>query len=141
MYSTYKEGKSVVAERFIRTLKNKIYKHMITVSKKCLLYVLDDIVNKYNNKHHRTTRVKPIDVKSDSYAEFNVYSNDKDPKFKVGNHVKISKYKYIFAKGYAPNWSEEVFVISKIKNTFPQTYVISDLNGENIVGTFYEKEL
>ena len=62
--------------------------------------VLDDIVNKYNNKYHRTTRVKPIDVKSDSYAEFNVDSNDKDPKFKVGNHVKISKYKYIFAKGY-----------------------------------------
>ena len=103
--------------------------------------VLDDIVNKHNNKYHRTTRMKPIDVKSDSYAEYNVDSNDKDPKFKVGNHVKISKYKYTFAKGYAPNWSEEVFVISKIKNTFPQTYVISDLNGENIVGTFYEKEL
>ena len=67
--------------------------------------------------------------------------NDKDPKFKVGNHVRISKHKNIFAKGYTPNWSEEVFVVSKIKNTVPWTYVINDLNGEEIIGTFYEKEL
>ena len=67
--------------------------------------------------------------------------NDKDPKFKVGDHVRISKYKNIFAKGYTPNWSEEVFVIKKVKNTVPWTYVINDLNGEEIIGTFYEKEL
>ena len=65
----------------------------------------------------------------------------KDPKFKVGDHVRISKYKNIFAKGYTPNWSEEVFVINKIKNTVPWTYAISDLNGEEITGSFYEKEL
>ena len=65
----------------------------------------------------------------------------KDPKFKVGDHVRISKYKNIFAKGYMPNWSEEVFVVKKVKNTAPWTYVINDLNGEEITGKFYEKEL
>ena len=93
------------------------------------------------NAVHRTIKMKPIDVTSDSYAECNEDFNKKDPKFKVGNHVRISKYKNIFAKGYAPNWSEEVFVINKIKNTVPWTYAISDLNGEEITGSFYEKEL
>ena len=83
----------------------------------------------------------PIDVKNDSFAECNEESNKKDPKFKVGDYVRISKYKNIFAKGYAPNWIEENFVVKKIKNTVPWTYVISDLNGEKIVGSFYEKEL
>ena len=141
MYSTYNEGKSVVAERFIRTLKNKILKHMAAVSKNLYFDVLDDIVDKYNNRYHRTIKMKPIDVKSNSYAEYNVDSNVKDPKFQVDDHVRISKYKNIFAKRYVPNWSEEVFLISKIKKTVPWTYVINDLNGEEIVGTFYENEL
>ena len=85
--------------------------------------------------------MKPIDVTSDSYAEYNEDSNKKDPKFKVGDHVRISKYKNIFAKGYTQNWSEEVFVVSKIKNTVPWTYVVSDLNGEPTTGSFYEKKL
>ena len=85
--------------------------------------------------------MKPIDVTSDSYAEYNEDSNKKDLKFKVGDHVRISKYKNIFAKGYTQNWSEEVFVVSKIKDTVLWTYVISDLNGEPIAGSFYEKEL
>ena len=85
--------------------------------------------------------MKPVVDKSDSYDEYNVDSNEEDPKFKAADHVRISKYKNIFAKGYTSNWSEEVFAVSKIKNTFPWTYVISDLNGEEIVGTFYEKEL
>ena len=85
--------------------------------------------------------MKPIDVISDSYAKYNEGSNKKDPKFKVGDHVRTSKYKNIFAKGYTSNWSEEIFIVSKIKNTFPWTYVISDLNGEEITGSFYEKEL
>ena len=85
--------------------------------------------------------MKPIDVTGDSYAEYNEDFNKKDPKFKVGDHVRISKYKNIFAKGYTPNWSEEVFVVSKIKTTVPWTYVVSDLNGEEISGSFYEKEL
>ena len=99
------------------------------------------LLKKYSHTVHRTIKMKPIDVTYDSYAEYNVDSNEKDPKFKIGDHVRISKYKNILAKGYTPNWSEEVFVISKIKNTVPCTYVISDLKGEEIVGTFYEKEL
>ena len=129
----------IVAERFIRMLKSKIFQHMTAVSKNVYFDVLDDFANKYNNTVHRTIKMKPIDVTSDSYAEYNEDSNEKDPKFKVGDHVRISKYKNIFAKGYTQNWSEEVFVLSKIKNTVPWTCVISDLNGEPITGSFYEK--
>ena len=75
------------------------------------------------------------------YIDFKREINDKDPKFKIGDQVRISKYKNIFAKGYVSNWSEEIFIISKIKNTVPWTYVLNDLNGEEIIGTFYEKEL
>ena len=85
--------------------------------------------------------MKPIDVASDFYAEYNEYSNKKDPKFKVDDRVRISKYKNIFAKGYTQNWSEEVFVIRRINNTVPWTYVITELNGEPLAGSFYEKEL
>ena len=141
MYSTYNQGKSVVAERFIRTLKNKIFKHMTVISKNVYFDVLDDIVNKYNNTVHRTIKMEPINVTSDSYVEYNEDSNKRNAKFKVGDHVRISKYKNIFAKGYAPNWSEEIFVIKKVKNTVPWTYVINDLNGEEITGSFYENEL
>ena len=140
MYLTHNKGKSVVAERFIRTLKHKIYKHMTAISKN-VYYVLDDIVDEYNNTYHKTIGMKPIDVGDDSLAEYNEESNEKDPKFKVGDHVRISKYKNIFAKGYAPNWSEEIFVAKRIKNTLPWTYEINDLNGEKIVGSFNEKEL
>ena len=102
---------------------------------------LYDIVDEYNNTYHRTIKMKPVDVKDNSYIDFKKDVNDKDPKFRDGDHVRILKYKKIFAKGYMPNWSEEVFVISKIKNTVPWTYVINDLNGDEIIGTFYEKEL
>ena len=119
MYSTYNEGKSVVAERFIRTLKNKIFKHMTAVSKNVYFDVFDDIVNKYNNTVHRTVKMKPTDVTSDSYIEYNEDSNKNEPKYKVGDHVRISKYKNIFAKRYTQNWSEEVFIISKIRIAVP----------------------
>ena len=102
---------------------------------------LDDIVNEYNNTYHRTIKMKPIDVKNKTYINIDKELNDNDRKFKVGDHVRISKYKNIFAKGYVPNWSEEVFVIKEIKNTVPWTYVINDLNSEKVIGTFYEKEL
>ena len=141
MYSTYNEGKSVVAERFIRTLKNKLYKHMAAVSKNVYYDVLDDIVKKYNNTWHSTIKMKPKDIGDNNFTEYVEESNKKDPKFKVGDRVRISKYKNVFAKGYVPNWSEEVFVVNKIKNTVPWTYEINDLNGEEIVGSFYEKEL
>ena len=103
MYSTYKEGNSVVAEKFIRTLKNKIYKHMIAISKNVYFDVSDDIVDEYNNTYHKTIKMKPIDVGDDSFVEYNEESNEKDPKFKVGDHVRISKFKNVFAKGYTPN--------------------------------------
>ena len=103
--------------------------------------VLDDIVDKYSKTVHKTIKMKPVNITDDSYAKYNENFDKKDPKFKVGDQVIISKYKNIFAKGYTPNWSEEVFVINKIKNTVPWTYAISDLNGEEIIGSFYEKEL
>ena len=130
MYSTHNEGKYVVAERFIRTIKNKIYKHITSISKNGYIDKLDDIVNEYNNTKHGTTKMKPIDHKDNTYTDFGKEVNNNDPKFKIGDHVTISKYKNIFSKGYTPNWSEEVFVIKKIKNIVPWTYVIDDVNGE-----------
>ena len=111
---------------------------MSALSKNIYLDVLDYIVNKYNNTVHR---MKPINVTSDSYAEYNEDSNVTKPKFKGGDHVRISKYKNVFAKGFMQNWSEEVFVVIKVKNTVPWAYVISDLNGEPIAELLYEKEL
>ena len=132
MYSVHNEGKSVVADRFIRTLKTKIFKYMTSKSKNMYIDKLDDIINEYNNTYHRTIKMKPVDdVKDNTYIDFGKESNDKDPKFQVGDHVRISKCKSIF----------EIFVFSKIKNTIPLKYVINDLNGEEIIGTFYEKEL
>ena len=141
MYSTHNEGKFVVAERFIRTLKSKIYKYMTSISKNVYIDKLDDKVDGYNNTYHTTIKMKPIDVKDNAYINTGKEINNKDPKFKVGDHVRISKYKNIFAKGYMPNWSEEVFAIKNVKNTVPWTYVINDLIGEEITGTFYAKEL
>ena len=130
MYLAHNEGKSVTAERFITTLKNKIYKSMTSISKNVYIDKLDDIVNKYNNTYHSTIKMKPVDVKSNTYIDYSKEINNKDPKFKIGDIVRISKYKNIFAKGPTPNWSEEVFVIKKVKNMVPWTYVINDLNRE-----------
>ena len=118
MSSTNNEGKSIAAERFIRTLKNKIYKYMTLLAKNVYIDNLADIINKYNNTYHSKIKMKPVDVNSRTYIDFGIEHNEKDPKFKVGDHVRISKYKNIFAKGYTPNWSEEVFVIKKLKILF-----------------------
>ena len=134
MYSIHNEGKYVVAKRFIRTLKAKIYKYMRSISKNVYIDKMDDAVNEYNNTYHRIIKMKPVDVKGNTYIDFKKDVNNKDSKFKVGIHVRISKYKNISRKGYTPNWSEEVFVIKKIKNT-----VINDLNGEEIIATFMKK--
>ena len=96
MYSIHDEGKSVFAERFIRTLKTKIYKHMTSVSKNVYINKSDDIVGEYNNTYHRTIKMKPVDVKDGRYIDFKKEVNDKDPKFKIGDHVRISKYKKYF---------------------------------------------
>ena len=141
MYSTHNVVKSVVPEIFIRTSKNKIFKYMSSILKNVHIDILDDIVNKYNNTYHRTIKIKPVDIKSSTYIDSSKEINYQDPKFKIGDIVRISKYKSIFAKGYVPNWSQEVFLIKKVKNTVPWTYVISDLEDEKIVKTFYEKEL
>ena len=141
MYSTNNKGKSVAAEKFIRTIKNKIYKYMTSISKNVYIDKLDDIVKKYNNTYHTSIKMKPVDVKDNTYIDFKKEVNYKNTKLKVGDHVRISKYKNIFAKGYMPNWSEEILIIKKMKNTVPWTYVINDLNGEEIIGTFYENEL
>ena len=132
MCSKDNEGKSAAAERFITTLNRKIYKDMTSVSKNVYIDKLDDIVNKYNNTYHSTIKMKPVDVKSNTYIDSSKEINDKDPKFKIGDIVRISKYKNIFAKGYVPNWPEEVSLIKKVKNTVLWTYVISDKITNNI---------
>ena len=141
MHSANNEGKSVVSESFVRTLKNKTYKYMTSISKNVCIDKLDSIVNKYNNTYHSTVKMNSVDVKSSAYIDFNKEINKEDTKFEVVDHVRISKYKNIFAKGYVSNWSEEVFVIKKVKNSVPCTNFISDLNDQEFVGTFYKKEL
>ena len=135
MYSTHNEGKSVAAERFNRILKNKIYKYMTATSNSVYFNVLDNIVKKYNNTYHSTIKMKPVFVKDNNFTEYNEEFNKRDPKFNINDHARISRYNNIFAKGYAPNWSEENFIVKKKKKQYP------GLNGEKIVGSFYEKEL
>ena len=141
MYSTYNEVKSVVAERFIRTLKNKLYKHMTATGKNVYYDVLDDVVNKYNNTKHSAIKMKPIDVGNNDKRAYIDEHNEKRSRFKAGDRVRISKFKNIFAKGYTPNWSREIFVVNKINDTVPYTYNIKDLNDEEIIGSFYDREL
>ena len=114
---------------------------MISISKHVYIDKVDDIVHEYNNTYHGAIKMKPVDVKDNTYINFVKEVNNEDPRFKIDDHVRISKYKGIYAVGYTPNWSEEVFIISKVKNTILWTYVINDLNGEEIIGTFYEKDL
>ena len=140
MYSTYNEGKSVVAERFIRTLKNKLYKHMTATGKNEYYDVLD-VVSKYNNTKHSAIKMKPINVGNNNKRVYIDEHNEKRSRFKVGDRVRISKFKNIFAKGYTPNWSKEIFIVDKINDTVPYTYNIKDLNDEEIIGSFYDTEL
>ena len=106
---------------------------MTSITKNVYIDKLHDIVNEYNNTYHRTIKMKPVDVRDNTYNNIAKEVNDNNPKFKVGDHVRISKYKSIFTIGYIPNWSEEVFVIKRIKNTVSWTYVINDLNGAEII--------
>ena len=129
MYSTFNESKSVVAERFIRTLKNKLYKHMTATGKNVYYDVLDDIVNKHNNTKHNTIKINPKDVKYDNKRVHIDEHNKKSARFNVGDRVRISKFKNIFAKEYTPNWSREIFIVIKINDTVPYTYNLKDVNG------------
>ena len=141
MYSTFNEGKSVVAERFIRTLKNKLYKHMRATGKSVYYDVLDDVVNEYNNTKQNTIKMKPKDVKDGNKRVYIDEHNEKNARFNVGDRVRISKFKIIFAKGYTPNWSKEIFIVNKINDTVAYTYNLKDLNGEEIICSFNDREL
>ena len=136
-----KQSGRKVAERFIRTLKNKLYKHMTATGKNVYYDVLDDIVNEYNNTEHNTIKMKPKDVGNNNKRVYIDEHNGKHSRFKVGDRVRISKFKNIFAKGYTPNWSRGIFIVNKINDTVPYTYNIKDLNGEEIIGSFYDREL
>ena len=120
MHSTHNERKSIVAESFNRTLKDKIYKQITAVLKNVYIGKLDEIIDKYNKSYLRTTKMKPVMLS----------------RVPILTMVRISKYKKIFAKGYTPNWFKEVFVIKKVKNAVPWTHVISGLNGEEVAGAF-----
>ena len=143
MYSTYNEDKSVVAERFFRTLKNKLYKHMTATGKNVYYDVLDDVVNEYSNTKHNTIKMKPKDVGDDNKRVYIDEHNEKSARYNVGNKARISKLKNIFAKGYTANWSKEIFIVDKIHDTVPYTYNLNhkDLNDEEIIGSFYDREL
>ena len=125
MYSAYNEGKSVVAERFLRALTNKLYKHMTAIDKNVYYDVLDDAVNKYNNTKHSTIKMKPIDIGNNNKRVY----------------IDEQYIKNIFAKGYTPNWSSEIFIVDKVNDTVPYTYNLKDLNDEEILGSFYDREL
>ena len=150
MYSTFNEGKSVVAERFIRALKNKLYKHMTATGKNVYYDVLDEVVNEYNNTKHNTVKMKRKDVKNDT-AKSSAFArnkrvyidehNEKSARYNIGDRVRISKFKYIFAKGYTSNWSREIYIVNKINDAVPYTYNLKDLNDEEIIGSFYDREL
>ena len=131
MISTHNKGKSVFVYKFIRTLKNKIYKYMIPILKNVYIDKLADIVNEYNNTYYSAIKMKAADVTSSTYIHFEVENNNKDPKFEGGYHLIVTKYKKN-AKGYTPNWSEEDFMITKVKNTEPWTYVTEKLNEKEL---------
>ena len=149
MYSIFNEGKAVVIERLNRTLKNKMYKYFTANNTYKYVDVLPDLINEYNNHKHSTIKMTPTEASmkyNEKVIQNDVYSIDDKTiyksKFKVGDRVRISKYKRtLFDKGYTPNWSEEVFVIVGIQHTNPTTYIIKDYNNEIIEGSFYENEL
>ena len=113
---------------------------MTATSKNIYYDVLDDIVNEYNNTKHNTIKMKPVDAKNNKRVYIDEH-NEKSPRYNVGNIVRISKFKNIFAKGYTPNWSKEIFIVDKINDTVPYTYNLQDLNEEEIIGSFYDREL
>lgn len=147
LYSTFTTKKAAIVERFNRTLKNKMWKMFSLRGSYKWIDILQTLVSEYNNTKHRTIKMKPDDV--DEQIEEHLlntvydYSNRivKKPKFKIGDFVRLSKYKHIFEKGYTPNWTTEIFKIREIKNTNPVTYLLSDVNGRLINGSVYTEEL
>lgn len=149
-YSSYSSKKASIVERFIRTLKSKLYKEFsLKGNYKWVDGSLDYLVNEYNNAHHRTIGCSPNEVNKKTknrllerfkkLEELQIFSRRR--KFKVGDFVRISKLKGIFEKGYTPNWSTEIFQIYQVHNTNPVTYLIKDMKGLPIMGAFYHEEL
>ncbi len=144
-YHTFSDKKAAIVERFNRTLKNKMWKKFTEQNTHNWIDMLDDLLQSYNESKHSTIKMKPIDVTTkDEPKILGLLNNDKignKPKFKVGTKVRISKSKGLFEKGYKFNWSEELFVIKKVQKTYPVTYVLEDLSGEEVSGSFYNAEL
>ena len=149
LYSTENEEKSSVVERWNRTMKEKMWKYFSTNSTSVYIYVLDDLVNQYNNTIHSSIKMTPVEAskkKNENTVWRNLYPDvgtkqETLSKYSVGDKVRITKKKTTFERGYTPRWTEEVFTISQVQNTAPVTYKIIDYNGEEIQGTFYEQEL
>jgi hypothetical protein len=144
LYQTFNEGKAVVIERFNRTLKEKMYRYFTETNGNKYLDNLPKLISNYNNTIHSTIKMTPTEGSKLENANKIHYSSEvtKDkPKFKIGDRVRIYKYKKLFSKGYETNWTKEIFEISEIKPTSPITYKIRDLNGEEILGSFYKQEL
>ena len=113
---------------------------MAATGKNVYYYVLDNVVNEYNNTKHNTIKIKPKDVKDDNNRLY-IHEYKKSAIFNVGDRVRISKFKNIFAKVYSPNWSKEIFIVNEINDTVPWIYSLKDLNGEEILGSFYDRQL
>ena len=140
MYQTFNEGKAVVIERFNRTIKEKMWRYFTEHNTKQYIDILPKLVTEYNNTYHSTIKMTPSEGTKNKIIYVNEISKDK-PRLKVGDRVRIYKYKKHFEKGYETNWTREIFVIDKIINTNPITYKIKDLNDEEITGSFYTNEL
>lgn len=146
-YSSFSSTKAAIAERLIRTLKNKLFKRLHFRGSYKWIDILDEIVATYNSTKHSTIRMKPCDVRKrheqmllNSVYNYSMHIKN-DSKFKVDDFVRISKYKHVFEKGYMPNWTTEIFKISKVQRTQPITYLLTDIDGTDIKGAFYELEL
>ena len=136
MYSTYNEGKSLITESFIRTVKSKIYKGTTANDSKSCLGYLNKLVDHYNSTYCRSIGKKTINADYSVLTE-KVETNPKACKLKISDTVRTTKYKNIFSKGYTENWSKEIFIIESLLKTNPWTYKIKDLNGEKLIGLFY----
>ena len=149
IYSTENEEKASIVERWNRTIKTKMWKYFSANNTKKYIDILDDLIKKYNNTYHRSIGRTPADARKPSSYQYvfqklyakKVNAIKQNPKFKVGDKVRISKKKKQFEKGFTPNWTEEIFTISNVKDTNPPTYHIQDLKGESVKGSFYEAEL
>ena len=144
LYQTYNEGKAVVIERFNRTLKEKMWRYFTETNSNKYLDILPKVMSDYNNTIHSTVKMTPTEESNiENKHKINYVSliTKEKPKFKIGDRVRIYKYKKLFSKGYETNWTDEIFVVSQINNTSPITYKIKDLKGEDIVGSFYKQEL